>query len=45
MLRLDRILAVVDPTSDVQPALDKARLLAKRTGATLNSSSATSTRR
>ncbi len=35
MLRLDRILAVVDPTSDVQPALDKARLLAKRTGATL----------
>ncbi len=35
MLRLDRILAVVDPTSDVQPALDKAQLLAKRTGATL----------
>lgn len=35
MLRLDRILAVVDPTSDVQPALDKARLLAKSTGATL----------
>jgi universal stress protein E len=35
MLRLERILAVVDPTSDVQPALDKARLLAKRTGATL----------
>ena len=35
MLRLDRILAVVDPTSDVQPALDKARLLARRSGATL----------
>jgi universal stress protein E len=35
MLRLNRILAVVDPTSDVQPALDKARLLAKRAGATL----------
>jgi universal stress protein E len=35
MLRLDRILAVVDPTSDVQPALEKARLLAKRAGATL----------
>jgi universal stress protein E len=35
MGRLDRILAVVDPTSDVQPALDKARLLARRSGATL----------
>jgi universal stress protein E len=35
MVRLDRILAIVDPTSDVQPALDKARLLARRSGATL----------
>lgn len=35
MLRLERILAIVDPTSDVQPALDKARLLAQRAGATL----------
>lgn len=35
MWRLDRILAVVDPTSDVQPALDKARLLAQQSGATL----------
>lgn len=35
MLRLDRILAIVDPTSGVQPALDKARLLAKRSGGTL----------
>ena len=36
MLRLDRIMAIVDPTSDVQPALDKARLLAQRSGATLD---------
>ena len=35
MVRLDRILAIVDPTSDVQPALDKARLLAQRSGGTL----------
>ena len=35
MLRLERILAIVDPTSDVQPALDRARLLAQRAGATL----------
>ncbi len=35
MVRLDRILAIVDPTSDVQPALDKARLLARRSGGTL----------
>jgi len=35
MKRLDRILAIVDPTSDVQPAMDKARLLAQRSGATL----------
>ncbi len=36
MQRLDRILAVVDPTADAQPALDKARLLAGRCGATLD---------
>jgi universal stress protein E len=35
MGRLERILAIVDPTSDVQPAVDKARLLAQRTGGTL----------
>ncbi len=35
MVRLDRILAIVDPTSDVQPALDKARLLAQRSGGIL----------
>jgi universal stress protein E len=35
MARLDRILAIVDPTSDVQPAMDKARYLAQRSGATL----------
>jgi universal stress protein E len=35
MMRLDRILSIVDPTSDVQPALEKARLLAKRSGGTL----------
>lgn len=35
MKRLDRILAIVDPTSDVQPAMEKARLLAQRSGATL----------
>ncbi len=35
MVRLDRILAIVDPTSDAQPALDKARLLAQRSGGTL----------
>jgi universal stress protein E len=35
MERLERILAIVDPTSDVQPAVDKARLVAQRTGATL----------
>jgi len=35
MKRLDRILAIIDPTSDVQPAMEKARLLAQRSGATL----------
>ena len=35
MKRFDRILAVIDPTSDAQPALDKATLLARRCGATL----------
>lgn len=35
MGRLDRILAIIDPTSDVQPALDKARFLAQRAGGTL----------
>jgi universal stress protein E len=33
--RLDRILAVLDPTSDAQPALLKAAFLAERSGATL----------
>lgn len=35
MKRLDRILAVLDPTTDVQPALAKAATLARRCGATL----------
>jgi universal stress protein E len=35
MKRLDRILAVIDPTSDAQPALDKAKFLARQFGATL----------
>jgi universal stress protein E len=35
MKRLDRILAVLDPTSDAQPALTKAATLARRCGATL----------
>lgn len=35
MKRLDRILAVLDPTTDVQPALAKAATLARRSGATL----------
>jgi universal stress protein E len=35
MKRLDRILAIIDPTSDVQPGLEKARLLAQRSGAML----------
>jgi universal stress protein E len=35
MARLDRILAIVDPTSEVQPAVDKARLLVQRSGGTL----------
>jgi universal stress protein E len=35
MKRIDRILAVVDPTAAVQPALDKATLLARRFDATL----------
>jgi universal stress protein E len=35
MKRLDRILAVVDPTATTQPALDKATLLARRFDATL----------
>lgn len=35
MLRLDRILAIVDPTSDLQPALGKARLLAQQSRGTL----------
>jgi universal stress protein E len=35
MGRLERILSIIDPTSDVQPALDKARFLAQRAGATL----------
>jgi universal stress protein E len=35
MKRLDRILAVVDPTSAVQPALAKATALARRCGAAL----------
>lgn len=35
MERLDRILAVIDPTAEVQPALGKAALLARRSGATL----------
>jgi universal stress protein E len=33
--RIDRILAVIDPTSDLQLALDKATLLARRSGAAL----------
>ncbi len=35
MKRLDRILAVLDPTTEVQPALAKAATLASRCGATL----------
>jgi len=35
MKRLDRILAVLDPTSTAQPALAKAVTLARRSGATL----------
>ncbi len=35
MGRLERILSIIDPTADVQPALDKARFLAQRAGATL----------
>jgi len=35
MKRLDRILAVLDPTTEVQPALAKAATLARRAGATL----------
>lgn len=35
MKRLDRILAVLDPTTEVQPALAKAATLARRCGATL----------
>jgi len=35
MKRLDRILAVVDPTSDVQPAVEKAAELARLFGAAL----------
>jgi universal stress protein E len=35
MKRLDRILAIVDPTAVAQPALGKATLLARRFGATL----------
>ena len=35
MKRLDRILAIIDPTATLQPALDKATLLARRFGATL----------
>ena len=35
MKRLDRILAIVDPTAVAQPALDKATLLARRFGASL----------
>lgn len=35
MKRLDRILAVFDPTSDAQPALAKAALLATKSGATV----------
>lgn len=35
MKRLDRILAVLDPTAEVQPALAKAATLARRCGATL----------
>ena len=35
MKRLDRILAVLDPTAEAQPALGKAATLARRFGATL----------
>jgi universal stress protein E len=35
MKRLDRILAVIDPTSFAQPALDKGKFLARQFGATL----------
>ena len=35
MKRLDRILAVLDPTTEAQPALAKAATLARRSGATL----------
>ena len=35
MKRLDRILAVLDPTATVQPALAKAGILARRSGAML----------
>jgi len=35
MKRLDRILAVLDPTTEVQPAVAKAATLARRCGATL----------
>lgn len=35
MRRLDRILAVIDPTADVQPAAIKAARLARASGATL----------
>ena len=35
MKRLDRILAVIDPTTDAQPALARAAMLARRCGAML----------
>jgi universal stress protein E len=35
MKRLDRILAVLDPTTEAQPALAKAATLARRSGATV----------
>jgi universal stress protein E len=35
MKRLDRILAIIDPTSIAQPALGKAKFLARQFGATL----------
>lgn len=32
---ITKILAVIDPTTDEQPAMDRAAWLARRTGATL----------
>ena len=36
MPNIDKILAVIDPTTDTQPALERASLVAKKTGAALH---------